>query len=78
VGDVEDGDGVGDVVDAVDNPVGPAAGAVPVVERRAQLLADAVGLSSSGPTMNSWAAAATASGRWSVSWRRAVGVMARR
>ena len=35
VGDVEDGDGVGFVVDAVDDPVGPAASAVPVVERGA-------------------------------------------
>lgn len=42
MGDVEDGDRADVVVDAVDDPVGVAVGAVPVVQRRPEPLAHAV------------------------------------
>jgi hypothetical protein len=77
MGDIDDGHRVDVIVDAVDDPVGAAARAVPVLQRGAKPLADAVGLFSSGPVMNSYAAVATAFGRFSVNSRRAVGVIAR-
>lgn len=49
------------LVDAVKHPVGSSLG-VSIVQRRAKLLANPAGVSSSGPTMNSYAANATGSG----------------
>jgi hypothetical protein len=79
VGDIHDGHGADVLVDAVDDSIGPATRAVPVLQRGTELLADPMRVCEERPMMNSYAAAAAAtdSGRFSVSWRQAVGVIAR-
>ena len=61
--DADDGDFVGVVIDAVEHPVGSAAGGPDALKFSTKHRADAAGLLTRGPVMNSITAAATASGR---------------
>jgi hypothetical protein len=76
--DVDDGDGPGCVVNPIDDPVRAAASAESGRQRGVSRFPTRYGSSSNGPVMNSYAAAATASGSRSVNDRRTVGVVRRR
>lgn len=73
--DVDDRDGAGRVIDALDDPVRAAPGAEPVRQRGKRSLADRYGARIRGPVMNRYAATATASGSPSLSARGTVGVV---